>query len=89
MSGLPHPVERDTYQQLRLDNSGVGYYWDREVGIIFRRFQNDIPRLPESREACVGRLCPEFKIDTLLDPELPWDADCRNRAYPKYQEEPL
>ena len=66
LSGHPHPVERDTYHQLRQDNSGAGYYWDRQVGIIFRRFQNDVPRLPESREACVGGLCPSFRIDIRL-----------------------
>ena len=89
LSGHPRPVERHTYHQLRQDNSGAGYYWDRQVGIIFRRFQNDVPRLPESREACVGGLCPSFRIDIMMDPELSWDADCRTRAYPKYQEEPL
>ena len=26
LSGHPHPVERDTYHQLRQDNSGTGYY---------------------------------------------------------------
>ena len=87
--GHPQPEERESYEELRQDNSGAGYYWDRQVGLIFRRFKNDLPRLPESRKACVGGLCPYFKIDTLLDPELSWDADCRTRAYPKYQEEPL
>ena len=87
--GHPHPEERESYEELRQDNSGAGYYWDRQVGLIFRRFKNDVPRLPESRKACVGGQCPYFKIDNLMDPELLLDADCRTRAYPKYQEDPL
>ena len=87
--GHPKPVQRDTFSELKEDNSGAGYYWDMEVGIIFRKFRVDLPRLPESRKACVGGQCPYFKIDNLMDPELVLDADCRTRAYPKYQENPL
>ena len=89
VGGQPTPLQRDTFTELREDDTGTGYFWDREVGIIFRRFKVDLPRLPESRLACVGGVCPYLKIDTLLDTSLQLDTDCRNRAYPKYQEEPL
>ena len=49
----------------------------------------DTPRLPEVRKACVGGSCPSLTIDILLDPASGLDTDCRTRAYPKYQEEPL
>ena len=82
-------MSRETYEELRQDTTGTGYFWDPEVGVIFRKFQVDLPRVPELRKRCVGDLCPSFDIINLLDLSQGLDTDCRTRAYPKYQEVPL
>ena len=51
--------------------------------------QVDTPRLPEMRVGCVRRSCPSLTIDIRMDRASQLDTDCRTRAYPKYQEEPL
>ena len=89
VGGHPTPLQRDTFTELREDDTGTGYFWDPEVGVIFRKFQVDLPRVPELRKRCVGDLCPAFDIINLLDLSQGLDTDCRTRAYPKYQEEPL
>ena len=38
--GRPKPQEIATFEELQNDNSGTGYYWDHEVGIVFRKFQS-------------------------------------------------
>ena len=56
---------------------------------IFLKLQVDAPRDPELREACIGGRynCPNIYIDTKEN--TLGDADCRGRAYPKYQKDPL
>ena len=90
--GRPKPQEIDTYEELLADNSGTGYYWDHEVGIVFRKFQVDLVWDPESRAACPKgdsydpAWCPQF----FIRPEpYTGDTDCTTRAYPKYRTEPL
>ena len=39
LGGSPHPVEVSSYEALTGDHTGTAYYWDREVGVIFRKFQ--------------------------------------------------
>ena len=82
--GNPKPLEFETYEDLLQDRSGSGYFWDKEIGAIFRRFQVDEPRDPESRLACVGGpySCPTFFINSLSGAN--GDTDCTKRAYPKY-----
>ena len=41
------------------------------------------------RVACVRHSCPSLSIDILMDQAAGLDTDCRVRAYPKYQEQPL
>ena len=88
--GRPNPKEIESYDELLADESGTGYYWDHEVGIVFRKFQVDIVWDPESRDACPlqedSAWCPNFYIR----PEpYTGDTDCTARAYPKYKTEPL
>ena len=86
--GTPKPMELSTYNELLNDRTGAGYYWDQEVGAIFRRFQVDLLRDPEIRQACLpdDRHCPSFSIKTN---GAIGDTDCTDRAYPKYQKDPL
>ena len=39
LRGSPHPAEVSSYEALTGDTTGTAYYWDREVGVIFRKFQ--------------------------------------------------
>ena len=39
LHGNPKPMQINTYDDLVNDRSGAGYYWDKNVGAIFRRFQ--------------------------------------------------
>ena len=88
LQGTPKPMKLPTYNDLLNDRTGAGYYWDQEVGSIFRRFQVDLLRDPEIRQACLpdGRHCPSFSIKTN---GAIGDTDCTDRAYPKYQKDPL
>ena len=93
-SGRPKPIELLSYEDLLNDKNGTGYYWDHEVGVVFRRFQVDLPRDPLIRKACPSSPsnqhdtdCPEFRIDT--DVQALGDTDCTQRAYPKYRKNPL
>ena len=83
--GRPHPQEIATFEELQNDNSGTGYYWDHEVGIVFRKFQVDLVWDPESRDACPlaesSAWCPQFFI---RPHPYTGDTDCTARAYPKY-----
>ena len=95
LKGTPKPEQVNTFAELLEDRSGTAFFWDQEVGIMFRRFQVDLPRSPEDRTRCVGDHCPEFFIDVehegLGDEDglVGGDTDCRDRAYPKYQLDPL
>ena len=76
------------------DRTGAGYYWDHEVGAVFRRFQVDLPRDPEMRMACVPSIshkshCPMFYIKTSVSSGSLGSTDCTERAYPKYKKDPL
>ena len=82
-------MNKDNFEDLKDDRTGAGFFWDQEVGVIFRKFQVNLPRFPESRVVCIGGQCPEVFIDIHLDNMESLDMDCRSRAYPKYQEEPL
>ena len=88
--GRPHPQEIATFEELQNDNSGTGYYWDHEVGIVFRKFQVDLVWDPESRDACPlaesSAWCPQFFI---RPQPYEGDTDCTARAYPKYKTNPL
>ena len=76
-----------SYLELLEDQTGAGYYWDREVGMVIRKFKVYEPRTPADRSPCVpaGSNCPQLKIVT----EHPGDTDCTGRAYPKYQKPPI
>merc|ERR1712200_138737 len=63
VKGTPKPEQVNTFAELLEDRSGTAFFWDQEVGIMFRRFQVDLPRSPEDRTRCVGDHCPEFFID--------------------------
>jgi len=91
-TGDPHPIELLSYDDLLNDRTGAGYYWDHEVGAVFRRFQVDLPRDPEIREACVPSIshknhCPDFYIKSASG--TLGSTDCTDRAYPKYKKDPL
>ena len=79
----------DSYQDLLDDRTGLAYYWDREVGVVFTRFQVDKLRTPEDQVRCIpdNKHCPTFRIRT--ESENRGDTDCTERAYPKYQKDPL
>ena len=83
----PVPVQVDSHLELVEDQSGAAFYWDQQVGVVFRKFKVDEPRTSETDSACVGGiyLCPSFKIET----DHPGDTDCTARAYPKYQKPPI
>ena len=83
----PRPVQVESYLELVEDESGTAYYWDEEVGVVFRKFKVYEPRTSETATACVGvnNQCPSFKIET----EHPGDKDCTARAYPKCQKPPF
>jgi hypothetical protein len=82
-------TELDSYQDLLDDRTGLAYYWDREVGVVFTRFQVDMLRTPEDQVRCIpdNKHCPVFRIRT--DSENRGDTDCTERAYPKYKKDPL
>ena len=87
--GRPKPQEIATYEGLLTDKSGAGYFWDHEVGVVFRKFQVDLVWDPESRDACPQgdrAWCPQFFIRSQ---PYSGDTDCAARAYPKYRTEPL
>ena len=81
--------ELSTYEDLLADRTGSAYYWDREVGVVFRRFQVDQMRSWEDQVRCMpdNHNCPYFRIRTEL--ENRGDTDCTQRAYPKYKKNPL
>ena len=83
----PPPVQVDSYLELVEDQSGAAYYWDEEVGVVFKKFKVYEPRTSETATACVGGNyeCPSFRIETAH----PGDTDCTARAYPKYQKPPI
>ena len=87
--GSPEPQEVSTYEDLVNDRTGAGYFWDKEVGAVFRRFQVDLQRDSELRDRCVpdGHHCPWFTVETSGDGLR--DAYCTDRAYPKYRKDPL
>ena len=85
--GNPAPVEVESYLEMVEDGSGAAFYWDREVGVVFRKFKVYEARTPEDKERCVpsGHDCPEFRIETVFH----GDTDCTQRAYPKYSKHPI
>ena len=87
--GYPKPVKVENYEDMAYDITGTAYYWDHELGIVFKKFQVDLPRTSESRVACIpdGKHCPSFEIVT-LDGAF-GSTDCTNRVYPKYQNVPI
>ena len=58
-------------EALMEDSSGNGFFVDREVGVVFRRF--------------AGYEEYERKIEIVVDELASEDVDCTLRAYPKYQ----
>ena len=58
-------------EKLMEDSSGAGFFVDREVGVLFRRFKGD-----EGNQRGV-----QIVVGTLESE----DVDCTKRAYPKYQ----
>lgn len=88
-SGYPKPVEVQTYDEMLYDTTGSTYHWDHQAGVVFRKFQVDLPRTAEDRVNCIpdGKHCPSFNIIT-KDESL-GDTDCRSRVYPKYQKAPI
>ena len=87
MGNHPIPVQVDSYVDLLADETGTAFFWDQEVGVVFRKFKVFEPRTPETESACVGEngQCPSFRIETVH----PGDTDCTARAYPKYQKPPI
>ena len=83
----PRPVEVASYLDLVEDQTGTAYYWDKEVGVVFRKFKVFESRTPDDRVRCVpdDKHCPSFRIETTFV----GDTDCRSRAYPKYQKPPI
>ena len=83
----PVPVQVESYLELVEDQSGAAFYWDQQVGVVFRKFKVYEPRTSETATACVGGNyeCPSFRILTAH----PGDTDCTARAYPKYQKPPI
>ena len=64
------PVEMDSMDELMEDTTGNGYFVDREVGVVFRKFRGD----------------GWSKTFTLVVyEEGSDDVNCIQRAYPKYQ----
>ena len=86
-SGSPKPLEMQSYQELLEDQTGAGYFWDVEVGLVIRKFKVYEPRSPDDRTHCVptAHSCPHFDIET----SHPGDTDCTSRAYPKYKKNPI
>ena len=87
LGNYPRPVQVDSYVELLQDETGTAYFWDEEVGVVFRKFKVFEPRTPQTETACVGEngQCPSFRIETIH----PGDTDCTDRAYPKYQKPPI
>ena len=57
-------------EELMDDSSGLAYFLDTEVGVVFRRLEGK-----ETNQ--------EFKIR--IESLASEDVDCTTRAYPKYQ----
>ena len=53
------------------DSSGTGFFVDREVGVVFRRFK--------------GEAGNERGVQIVVTDLASEDVDCTARAYPKYQ----
>ena len=62
-------------EELMEDTTGLGYFVDYDVGVVFRRFKGGGP-WDSSFELVVYETASE-------------DVDCIKRAYPKYQTNPL
>ena len=69
--GTPEPQEVDSMEELMEDSSGTGFYVDREVGVVFRRFKGE-----ENSERGIQIVVTDLASE---------DVDCTQRAYPKYQ----
>ena len=69
--GEPEPQEVNSMEELMEDSSGTGFYVDREVGVVFRRFK--------------GEASYERGIQIVVTDLASEDVDCTQRAYPKYQ----
>ena len=67
--GTPEPQEVNSMEELMEDSSGTGFFVDREVGVVFRRFKG---------EASYERGIQVVVTDLASE-------DCTQRAYPKYQ----
>jgi hypothetical protein len=70
VEGKPQPEEVSSMEKLMDDSSGLAYFLDREVGVVFRRLEGK-----ETNQ--------EFKIR--VENLASEDVDCTTRAYPKYQ----
>jgi len=69
----PGPVEMGSMDELMENNDGNGYFIDHEVGVVFRNF--------------VGGKSKSYKI--VVDKVGSDDIYCIDRAYPKYQTDPM
>ena len=70
VEGKPQPEEVSSMEELMDDTSGLAFFLDREVGVVFRRLEGK-----ETNQ--------EFKIR--VESLASEDVDCTTRAYPKYQ----
>ena len=71
----PSLVEWNSMDELMDDTTGLGYFIDNEVGVVFRMFKGH-PRYDVSFKLVVYTVGSD-------------DVNCIERAYPKYQTDPM
>ncbi|XP_048242407.1 cell surface hyaluronidase-like [Haliotis rufescens] len=78
------PVKVATIKELDADTSGMAYFWDKKIGMIFVKLMSNETRA-DRQMLCPNGKCPNFRIVRRNGRNT---ADCRKTAYGPYVKQP-